>query len=199
MALYEVTWCMVVWCTQNLRRDCSSFIWHQPYQCLKYTTSVNIQKTRYKKLVIHVESHARAVSARERRIVLYKSSHHHHHSHMLNAAGGALLPVKCCVDCFMWYVPRSLLSELCWLFQEVRTPLPVKCCVDCFTWYVPHSLLSVVLTVSGGTYPTPTCVECGRWCSTPWLWNFSGCSLLWVNLCWAPFCLSPCSLCWQPI
>ena len=28
---------------------------------LKYTTSVNIKKTRYKKLVTHVESHASAV------------------------------------------------------------------------------------------------------------------------------------------
>ena len=28
---------------------------------LKYTTSVDIQKTRYKKLVTHVESHASAV------------------------------------------------------------------------------------------------------------------------------------------
>ena len=25
-----VSWCMVVWCTQNVRRDCSSFKWHQP-------------------------------------------------------------------------------------------------------------------------------------------------------------------------
>ena len=29
---------------------------------LKYTTSVNVQKTRYKKLVTHVESHASVVS-----------------------------------------------------------------------------------------------------------------------------------------
>ena len=27
---HEVTWCMVVWCTQNLRRDGCSFMWHQP-------------------------------------------------------------------------------------------------------------------------------------------------------------------------
>ena len=30
----EVTWCMVVWCTQNLRRDGCSFMWHQPCQRL---------------------------------------------------------------------------------------------------------------------------------------------------------------------
>ena len=26
----KLTWCMVSWCTQNLRRDGSSFMWHQP-------------------------------------------------------------------------------------------------------------------------------------------------------------------------
>ena len=25
-----VNWCIVVWCTQNLRRDSSSFMWHHP-------------------------------------------------------------------------------------------------------------------------------------------------------------------------
>ena len=42
MPLHEVTWCMVVWCTQNLRRDGNSFMWHQPCQRCKYTTSVDI-------------------------------------------------------------------------------------------------------------------------------------------------------------
>ena len=58
---------MVVWCTQNLRRDGCSFMWHQPYQRCKYTTLVDIQKTRYKKLVIlNVEPHASAVSLLKR-------------------------------------------------------------------------------------------------------------------------------------
>ena len=35
-----------------------------------------IKKTRYKKLVSHVESHASAVSAWEWRLALYKSNHH---------------------------------------------------------------------------------------------------------------------------
>ena len=48
VALHEVTWNMVVWCTQDLRRDGCSFMWHQPCQRCKYTTSVDIQKTRYK-------------------------------------------------------------------------------------------------------------------------------------------------------
>ena len=30
-ALYEVTWYMVVTFAQNVRRDGSSFMWHQPY------------------------------------------------------------------------------------------------------------------------------------------------------------------------
>ena len=62
---------MVVWCTQNLRRYGCSFMWHQPCQRWKYTTSVDIKKkkkkkTRYKKLVTRVESHASAVSLLKR-------------------------------------------------------------------------------------------------------------------------------------
>ena len=44
VALHEATWCMVVWCTQNLCWDGCSFMWHQPCQLHKYTTSVDIQK-----------------------------------------------------------------------------------------------------------------------------------------------------------
>ena len=40
-------------------------MWHQPRQRCKYTTSVDIKKTRYKKLFTHVESHASAVSLLE--------------------------------------------------------------------------------------------------------------------------------------
>ena len=65
MALHEVTWCMVVWCTQNLRRDGSRFMWHQPCQRCKYTTSVDIQKHAMKKLVTRVESDASSVSLLE--------------------------------------------------------------------------------------------------------------------------------------
>ena len=57
---------MVVWCTQNLRRDGCSFMCHQPCQRCKYTTSVDIQKMRYKKLVTHEEPHASAVSLLKR-------------------------------------------------------------------------------------------------------------------------------------
>ena len=44
VALHEVTWSTAVWCTQDLRRDGCSFMWHQPCQRCKYTTSVDIQK-----------------------------------------------------------------------------------------------------------------------------------------------------------
>ena len=71
LALREVTWCMVVWCTPWLygvhrkRRDGSSFMWHLPCQRCKYTTSVAYLKTHYKKLFTHAESHASAVSLLE--------------------------------------------------------------------------------------------------------------------------------------
>ena len=42
----------------RMRRDGSSFLWHQP---CTYTTLVDIQKTRCKKLFTHVESHASTV------------------------------------------------------------------------------------------------------------------------------------------
>ena len=65
VALHEVTWCMVVWCTQNLHQDDSSFMWHQSCQHCKYTTSVDVKKMRDKKLVTHVESHVSTVSLLE--------------------------------------------------------------------------------------------------------------------------------------
>jgi len=40
-------------------------MWQQPCQRCKYTTSVDIQKMRYKKLVSHAESHASALSLLE--------------------------------------------------------------------------------------------------------------------------------------
>ena len=49
----------------RMRWNGSSFVWHQPCQRCKYTTSVDIQKTRYKKLFTYVESHASAVSLLE--------------------------------------------------------------------------------------------------------------------------------------
>ena len=48
-------------------RDGSSFMWHQPCQRCKYTTSVDTQKAHYKKLVTPIESHASTVSLLESR------------------------------------------------------------------------------------------------------------------------------------
>ena len=73
---------MVVWCTQNLRRDGSSFTWHQPCQRCKSLFG-DYLKTRYKKLVMHScrITCERSESARERRIALYKSDHHQQQQH----------------------------------------------------------------------------------------------------------------------
>ena len=71
-------WCMVVsvWCTQNLRLDSSSFMWHQPCQRCKYTTS---SRWIFKNALLKA-SHScritckRSESARERRVTLSSSS-----------------------------------------------------------------------------------------------------------------------------
>ena len=65
---------------RRTRRDGSSFMWHQPCRpaLYAYTTSTDIQNTRHKKLVTHVEPHASAVSLLKRvensAISLYKRS-----------------------------------------------------------------------------------------------------------------------------
>ena len=66
VALHEMAWSMVVWCTQNLRRDGSSFMWHQPRQRLSTPLRWIFKKRANKKLVTYVESHASAVSLLKR-------------------------------------------------------------------------------------------------------------------------------------
>ena len=88
VALHEVTWCMIVWCTSNVRR------WQQFHvapastcQRCKHTTSVDIQKCAIKKEKRKEKkaSHScritceRSESARVRRIVLYKSDQQQQH------------------------------------------------------------------------------------------------------------------------
>ena len=46
----------------RMHRDGSSFMWHQPCQRCKYTTSVDIQKCAIRKLFTHAESHVSTVS-----------------------------------------------------------------------------------------------------------------------------------------
>ena len=64
---------MVVWCTQNVPRQ-QQFHVAPAMSALKYLTSLDIQKTHFKKLATHVESYASTVSIQERRIALYKSN-----------------------------------------------------------------------------------------------------------------------------
>ena len=73
MALREVTWRMVAWCTQNAPRLQQFHVAPHPCQRCKYAASVDIQKPRYENLFTHVVLDAGAVSARERRIALYQS------------------------------------------------------------------------------------------------------------------------------
>ena len=63
VALYEVARSMV--CTELAPRR-QQFYVAPAMPALKYTASVDIQKTRYKKLVTHVESHASAASLLKR-------------------------------------------------------------------------------------------------------------------------------------
>ena len=64
VALHEVRWCMVVWCTQNVST------WQQFHvvpamPALQVHHFGEYSQTRYKKLIAIVESHASAVSLRE--------------------------------------------------------------------------------------------------------------------------------------
>ena len=70
--LREVTRCVVVWCTQNLRHDGSSFMWHQPCQRCTYTTLVDNQKCAIKSYSCRITCEC-SESAQEWRTALYKS------------------------------------------------------------------------------------------------------------------------------
>ena len=69
-------WCMVEWCTQNMRRNGSNSCGtsHATTEELyQYTTSVDINTTRYKRLQSLIQNHIRHVrseSAREQRTAL---------------------------------------------------------------------------------------------------------------------------------
>ena len=54
-----VTWCMVEWCTQNLRQNCSisrGTSHATPKECYQYT-SVDINNTRYKRIQSLIQNH----------------------------------------------------------------------------------------------------------------------------------------------
>ena len=61
VGLHEVTWCRVVWCTQNAPRW-QQFLVAPAMPALYVHHFGGYSKTRYKKLFTHVESHASAVS-----------------------------------------------------------------------------------------------------------------------------------------
>ena len=74
-----VNWCTVEWCTQNLRRDGSisrGTSHATTKERYRYTTSVDINNTRYKRIQSLIQNHVQNVRsefAREQRIALYKS------------------------------------------------------------------------------------------------------------------------------
>ena len=71
------------------RRDGSSFMWHQPCQRCKYTTSVDIQKRAIKSYSLTHNRRRASESARERRIALCKSDQQQHvYSDLLYALKG---------------------------------------------------------------------------------------------------------------
>ena len=65
VSLHEVTWRMVVWYTQTCTETAAVSCGTSYARAVKYITLVDIKnkKTRYKKLVTRVESHASAMSA----------------------------------------------------------------------------------------------------------------------------------------
>ena len=75
-----VTWCVVEWSAQNLRRDGSSFTWHQPCNNQRalsvhhFRGNLKIRATkRIQWLVQNHTRHVRSESAREQRTALYKN------------------------------------------------------------------------------------------------------------------------------
>ena len=75
LCMHEKILCYVHNGVHRARQDSSSFMWHQPCQRCKYTTSVDIQKLAIKAIHSCRITCERSESARERRISLYKSDH----------------------------------------------------------------------------------------------------------------------------
>ena len=124
--VHEVTRCMVVWCTQNLRRDGNSFMCHQPCQRCKYTTALDIyiyiynaleKKRGGKKLAIRSCRITResSESARERRIALYESDHQLHVFRPMVFCRLESEILYCVYDACLYYV-RCLYCVRCQLY-----------------------------------------------------------------------------------
>ena len=97
-------------------RDGSSFLWHQPCQCCKYTTSVDIQKMCYKKLFTHVESRVSAVSLLKSRELHYIKAINNNNTENLEQIFNNVLTLWLAqqTNHFMWH------SSLWWYI-----PIPV--------------------------------------------------------------------------
>ena len=92
-----------------------SFMWHQPCQHFKDTTS----KTRYKKLVTHVEAHVSTVSAWERRIVLYKSDQQQHCSSPHFCQASVSFCIQAFVFCSSFGLSRECSVTACFISRYV--------------------------------------------------------------------------------
>ena len=77
MALHEVTWCMVIWCTQNAPGQQQ---FHVTPALPEYTTSVDIQKSQSFLRITRERSEA----AQEWSLALYKSDQQQQHSFCQN-------------------------------------------------------------------------------------------------------------------
>ena len=64
VALHEVRWCMVVWCTLNAP-TWQQFLVAPAMPALQVQYFGGYSKKRYEKLVTHIESHANALSLLE--------------------------------------------------------------------------------------------------------------------------------------
>ena len=143
----DVTWCMVVWCTQNAPRRQQFHVapaMRQPIQRCKYITSVDIQNALWKAAVIqnHMQQECNE-SARELRIALYKCDQQQQHrsaSRQINETAG---------DCGcgedeagikrrnVWRWMWGLLYEWTVMYERVTTLCWVVGPVSCYsTFYI---------------------------------------------------------------
>ena len=157
---HVVNTCMVAEYTQNVRRDGSSCMWHQPFNiqpCCAVSTPLRwIFKTALQSLIQNYMRQERRESARKQRIALYKSDQQQQSLCDLCAAAGPgsqeeansveaansrnmLLLCDITVKCLCSYVPSHCLrrqTKECILLQLLRRPGHSYTLMD----YVPLSL-----------------------------------------------------------
>ena len=134
-------------------------MWHQPCQCYKHTTSVDIQKHAIKAIHSCRITCERSEPARERRIVLYKSDQQQHQQDLQR---------WCCLQVSDWKRRRCLqVSD--W---QRRCCLQVshwqrRCCLQVSDWQRRRCLqvsnTKVVSTATGRWHTKVVCTATGRW------------------------------------